>query len=296
MKSIFLSYSSKDKFFVEKLSETFKSIGIQTWLYEAEIEPGDSISGKIEKAINEHDYFGIILSKYSINSKWVQRELKAALSKEINAGNDLIIPILIEKGITIPIFLQDKMYVDFTTSDQYDENLTKLLKKFEVKGKIPNLSNPSTVIKNGKLPKNVNQTQIFSKSQDLLDKFEDIVIEDLDVSRTYQPDERYNLNNYYFELSKLPSYEWQQIFLAERAFPRHTMWREAWIEGNFIIIYCMMDEIEKYHFNDLLSDVESTNKKFREYLLENAKKESTEITKKSREEKELNELRSKLGF
>lgn len=68
-KSIFLSHSSKDKFFVRTLAEHLNRYGINVWLDEAEINIGDSLTEKIGKAIESTDYVGVVLSHNSINSE-----------------------------------------------------------------------------------------------------------------------------------------------------------------------------------------------------------------------------------
>ncbi len=293
MKSIFLSYSSKDKFSVNALSDKLKEFKITVWLYEVEIEPGDSITSKIEAAINDKDFFGIVLSKHSIKSKWVQRELKAAMAKEIESSSTLIIPILIDKNIEIPIFLKDKLYVDLTDSDTYMENFRRLLKKLGVKEKIQELPDPEESQYSENI---VLKNEIRTKNKVALEEFVDIKIVDMDVERIYQPDENSSLKNYYFRLSCLPPYDWEQIFLAIRRFPRHSMWRRAWIEGSYVVVYCMFDEIEKYHFKDITQDVEEANTKYRFYLSEKAKQEIEELTAELEEKKELEDLRKRIGF
>lgn len=82
MLSIFLSRNSKDKPFVRRLAERLRSCGVRVWLDEAEIGIGDSLIQRIGTAIDETDYVAVVLSKNSINSEWVQRELQIALQKE----------------------------------------------------------------------------------------------------------------------------------------------------------------------------------------------------------------------
>ncbi|MGA7563784.1 MAG: toll/interleukin-1 receptor domain-containing protein [Desulfobaccales bacterium] len=78
-KSIFLSHSSKDKFFVRTLADHLRKYGIKVWIDEAEINIGDSMTDKIGQAIETTDYVGVVLSHNSINSEWVQKELQIAL-------------------------------------------------------------------------------------------------------------------------------------------------------------------------------------------------------------------------
>ena len=107
MGSIFLSHSSKDKFFVRELAERLRGYGVKVWLDEAEIKVGESLSTKIGKAIDENDYVGVVLSQNSINSEWVQRELQVAIHKEFSKKQVVVLPMLLEK-VEIPPFLRDK--------------------------------------------------------------------------------------------------------------------------------------------------------------------------------------------
>ena len=100
----------------------------------------------------------------------------------------------------------------------------------------------------------------------------------------------------YLKLSNIPPVEWEKIFEAERRFPRHTMWRRAWVEGQFIIIHCVPDELEKYHLRDLRQDVDNSNKKYRDYLKEIAQKELREQQKEQEEFSKLKDIKNRLGF
>ena len=69
MSKVFISYSSSDKNFVEKLSKDLNELGIGVWFDKLEIKVGDSIVEKINKGISENDYLAIVLSPDSVNSK-----------------------------------------------------------------------------------------------------------------------------------------------------------------------------------------------------------------------------------
>ena len=89
----------------------------------------------------------------------------------------------------------------------------------------------------------------------------------VDKDRAYKPDETMALYHVYLQLSETPSSEWTEIFDAERQFPRHSMWRRAWIESDCIVIHCVPDEIKEYHLRDLKEDVSTCNRKYREFLM-----------------------------
>lgn len=127
-------------------------------------------------------------------------------------------------------------------------------------------------------------------------EFADIRIVDLDAGLTGQSDRAPGLRHMFLKLSQAPSPEWVQIFRNERAFPRHTMWRHAWIEGSHIVIDCVPEEIEKYHLSDLKQDVENSNSKYREYLREVHQRETQQKQAEEAEKRRLDELRGKLDF
>lgn len=289
-KSIFLSHSSKDKFFVRNLTDHLRSHGIIVWLDEAEIKIGDSLTEKIGKAIEETGFVGVVLSHNSVNSEWVQRELQIALQKEIKGREVVVLPILIE-NVEIPPFLKDKLYADFTTPDKFEKEFPKLLKALGVSVEEEKKIVEAKPVEISKKPP-IHLTPAERK----LTTFEDIKILEVDDSKSYKPDATKLLYNIYLKLSASPPLEWQQIFDAERRFPRHTMWRDAWIEGEHIVINCVPEELEKYHANDLMKDVENTNSKYRQYLMEKAQNEAKKVKQELSERDQLKELKSRLRF
>lgn len=287
MPSVFLSHSSKDKFFVRELAEKLKPYGIQVWLDEAELNVGDSLTEKIGVAIQEADYLCVVLSQNSINSSWVQKELQVAMQKELDEKRVVVLPLLLEQ-VEIPPFLRDKKYADFTDYEKYEESISLILRSLGIpEEEVPRVEEPEVE----KVP-----PPVLSKSERALAGFDDIRIIDLDLNRSNNPDESKMLLNMYLKLSGSPPIEWEQIFDAERRFPRHTMWRRAWIEGQYIIVYCVPDELEKFHLKDLREDTQTTNQKYRQYLTEQAQKEIREISSKEDEKQQLEDLRKRLGF
>jgi len=126
MPSIFLCHSAADKAFVRHLANRLRACNVRVWLDEAEMKIGDSLTGKVGKAIREADYVAAILSNQSIHSKWVQRELQIAIEEEFRRENVVVLPILLE-NVDLPAFLSDKYYADFTLIEEYDLAFSKLL-------------------------------------------------------------------------------------------------------------------------------------------------------------------------
>lgn len=126
---VFISYSSKDREIISRLSDTLISKNISVWLDEREILIGEPILDKIEEGLNSSRYLAIWLSKNSVNSNWVRQEWKVKCREEINSERTIILPLLGEK-CEIPSFLLDKKYADFSRS--FDEGLETLLKFIEL--------------------------------------------------------------------------------------------------------------------------------------------------------------------
>src|SRR5437868_1622731 len=111
MSSVFLSHSHKDKQFVRRLTKDLRRRGHVVWVDEAEIKVGESLVEKIREGIDQVDFVGAVISKASVKSRWVSRELDLATSKELAGKRVVVLPILTEK-VPLPGFLEGKLYAD----------------------------------------------------------------------------------------------------------------------------------------------------------------------------------------
>jgi hypothetical protein len=126
--SIFLSHSHADNRFVRRLAKDLTQNGIRIWLDEAEMMVGDSLIEKISKAIDETDYVGVVLSKSSVKSRWVKKEVSIAMTKEIRGRQVTILPILLE-DCNVPSYLSDRIYADFRNLKSYRQQLARIVVK-----------------------------------------------------------------------------------------------------------------------------------------------------------------------
>jgi len=124
MAKVFLSYSSKDSEFVDRLVADLYENDVKVWIDNDAIKVGDSIIEKINEGIGKNDFLGIVLSPNSMASGWVMKELNAALVKEVNERFVFVLPILM-KNCEIPLIIADKKYADFRK--QYSTGLNQLL-------------------------------------------------------------------------------------------------------------------------------------------------------------------------
>ena len=257
----------------------------------------DSLVTKIPDAIKDNDYLIAVLSPNSIGSSWVQKELKWAMNHEIKRKHIKVLPVLLEQ-CAIPEFLKDKYYADFTSPEKSKESYNKLLKALNIDGKEAEIRNPKPRVSSSQVGDHMEtETESLPIAQwDSLENYVDIKIKGLDRKRTRNPDSKKDIYNVYFELSDYPSRIWAEIFEAERVFPRHTMWRRAWIEDKYVVVHCVPEEARKYHQRDIKEDVDNTNKKYREYLRENAVNVTRENEKNIQERKRLDEAFNGLTF
>ncbi len=121
---VFISYSHADSVFANTLAAHLVKNNAHVWIDSWELNVGDSILAHVQKAIQESSALLIILSKASVESAWVKKELNAGLMRELDEKKVLVLPVLLE-DCEIPMFLREKMYADFRTN--FDAGLSKLV-------------------------------------------------------------------------------------------------------------------------------------------------------------------------
>lgn len=126
----FLSHSSLDKAFIRQLATDLKVHGVQVWLDEQNIRVGDSIPEAISQGLAESDYFLFAVSKNSVASEWVKRELNSALVTEVEKRAVHILPLKLDDS-KMPHAVVDKKYADFSKS--YKTGLQELLAAMDIK-------------------------------------------------------------------------------------------------------------------------------------------------------------------
>lgn len=133
MARVFLSHSTQDKEFVEQLAVRLQEAGLDVWYDKWEIKIGDSIAERINDGITRADFLVVVLSKNSVKSKWVRREIDAALAADIEGKGAFILPVLVEK-CPVPPLLSGKRYASF--HDSPDKAFQELLEALTARGDI----------------------------------------------------------------------------------------------------------------------------------------------------------------
>jgi len=91
--SCFISYSSKDEDFAQRLYADLQNNGVRCWFAPEEMKGGQKLFQQINEAIRLHDKLLLILSEHSMNSTWVETEIRRARRRERQEGRQLLFPI-----------------------------------------------------------------------------------------------------------------------------------------------------------------------------------------------------------
>jgi TIR domain len=121
---IFISYSHKDKGFVDRLAMQLVRRNINVWLDRWELSVGDSIVDKVQEAVDGASALLVILSKASVESEWCKKELSAGLLRELEEKRVVVMPVMLEE-CAVPVFARGKMFADFRTD--FDSGLTSVV-------------------------------------------------------------------------------------------------------------------------------------------------------------------------
>ncbi len=111
----FISHSSQDKDAAKRLALDLQGRGYSVWFDEWEILVGHNIVDEVFGAIKQSHFMVVILSEASVKSRWVDEELTAAKTREIEDEQVVILPARLE-DCGIPTALSAKRYADFTNS------------------------------------------------------------------------------------------------------------------------------------------------------------------------------------
>ena len=97
--SCFISHSSKDLEFAEKLYSDLQNKGVRCWFAPEDLKIGDKTWDSIYHYIRMRDKVLLILSEDSISSDWVEIEVNAALSEENKRKKPILFPIRVDAAI-----------------------------------------------------------------------------------------------------------------------------------------------------------------------------------------------------
>jgi len=135
--SCFISYSSQDEEFTQRLHPDLQSNGVRCWYAPEDLKIGDRLRDRIDESIRLHEKLLIVLSENSLRSDWVENEVEAALAKEGETRETVLFPIRLDDSVmgintgwpaTIKRSRQIGDFKGWKDHDKYRKSLERLLR------------------------------------------------------------------------------------------------------------------------------------------------------------------------
>jgi hypothetical protein len=134
--SCFISYSHKDEDFAQRLHADLQNKGVRCWFAPQDLPIGGKILDEIDAAIRLRDKVLLILSEQSINSDWVEDEVKTAFEEERKRRQAVLFPVRLDDAVLkakeawAAKLRADRHIGDFRqwrSHDQYQRTLERVL-------------------------------------------------------------------------------------------------------------------------------------------------------------------------
>jgi uncharacterized protein YjbI with pentapeptide repeats len=90
--SCFISYSTKDEEFAERLYADLQNKGVRCWFAPDDVQGGKKIHEQIDRAIRVYDRLLLVLSDHSMTSEWVKTEIANARRRETSENRRVLFP------------------------------------------------------------------------------------------------------------------------------------------------------------------------------------------------------------
>jgi hypothetical protein len=97
--SVFISYSSKDQAFAERLHADLQNKKVRCWFAPEDLKIGDKFRVRIDEVIRVYDKLLLVLSENSVGSDWVEKEVESAMEKERQQKRTMLFPIRLDDAV-----------------------------------------------------------------------------------------------------------------------------------------------------------------------------------------------------
>lgn len=152
--SCFISYSTRDRAFAERLYADLQNKGVRCWFASEDLKIGDKIRDRIDESIRVRDKLLLILSEHSIASEWVEHEVESALEEERQRGRTILFPVRIDEDVIesrkawAALIRRTRHIGDFTywkEHDSYHKALNRLLRDLKAEDKTTEIASGKDV-------------------------------------------------------------------------------------------------------------------------------------------------------
>ncbi len=97
--SCFISYSSKDEDFANRLYADLQNKGVRCWFAPEDLKIGDKFRNRIDESIRVYDKLLLVLSENSVSSRWVEKEVETALEREEEQKKTMLFPVRLDNAV-----------------------------------------------------------------------------------------------------------------------------------------------------------------------------------------------------
>jgi hypothetical protein len=149
--SCFISYSTKDQEFAERLHADLQNKGVRCWFAPHDIQGGKKVHEQIDEAIRRYERLLLILSQSSMSSKWVKTEIRNARKRELAEKKRVLFPVRLasyevlrdwkvfdaDEGEDLATEIREYYIPDFSewkSHDPYQREFEKLLRDLRTEG------------------------------------------------------------------------------------------------------------------------------------------------------------------
>ncbi len=152
--SCFISYSSKDQAFADRLYADLQAHGVRCWFAPHDAQSGQKLLEQIDEAIRLHEKLLLLLSLHSMTSEWVKTEIAKARKREIRERAQILFPVSLvpfkkirdwqcfdaDTGKDSAKEIREYLIGDFhkwENHDAYQTEFTKLLRDLQSRKPVP---------------------------------------------------------------------------------------------------------------------------------------------------------------
>jgi uncharacterized protein YjbI with pentapeptide repeats len=144
--SCFISYSSKDQDFANRIYADLQSKGVRCWFAPEDMKIGDRFRIRIDESIHIYDKLLLVLSENSVSSSWVEKEVETAMEREQENAQQrtVLFPVRLDEAVMKikmgwPADVRRTRHIgDFTRwkdHDSYQKAIDRLLRDLKAEEK-----------------------------------------------------------------------------------------------------------------------------------------------------------------
>jgi DNA (cytosine-5)-methyltransferase 1 len=97
--SCFICYSSRDLELAKRIYVDLKGKGVPCWFAPENLKIGEKFRTRIDDEIRTYDKLLLVLSKNSVSSAWVEKEVETALEREAEQGHTMLFPVRVDDAV-----------------------------------------------------------------------------------------------------------------------------------------------------------------------------------------------------